>query len=83
MKETVKERLERSAGCITLIIIMAALAGLLVYWTRQNDKLVEQIAKDEAVASFPAQVVQTNNGKRVFIWEKNGKVEGYVVEEEY
>lgn len=83
MKETVKERVERTAGCITLIIIMAVLAGLLVYWTHQNDKLVEQIAKDEAVASFPAQVVVTTNGKRVFIWEKNGKVEGYVVEEEY
>lgn len=83
MKENVKEHIERTAGCITLIIIVAALVGLLVYWASQNDKLVEQIAKDEAVASFPAQVVQTNNGKKVFIWEKDGKVGGYVVEEEY
>ena len=83
MKETVKERIERTAGCITLIIIVAAVAGLIAFWTYQNDKMIEQIAKDEAKAKFPAQVVQTNNGKRVFIWEKNGKVEGYVVEEEY
>lgn len=68
---------------ILAVIVTVAILAFMIYWAKVNDARMEQIAKDEAVAKFPAQVVTTTNGKKVFIWEKNGKVEGYVIEEEY
>ena len=68
---------------ILAVIVTVAILAFMIYWAKVNDARMEQIAKDEAVAKFPAQVVETTNGKRVFIWEKNGKVEGYVIEKEY
>lgn len=83
MKITKKEFVQAIPSILFTTLIGAFLIALMVYWTKQNDKRMEQIAKDEAVAKFPAQVVETTNGKRVFIWEKGGKVEGYVIEDEY
>ena len=83
MKLTKKEVIENIPTVLFVLCIGVIIIGLMIYWTKKNDALMEQIAKDEAVASFPAQVVETTNGKKVFIWEKNGKVEGYVIEETY
>lgn len=83
MKITKQEIVQCLPAIIFTIIVAAGLIALMMFWAHQNDKRMAQIAKDEAVASFPAQVVKTTNGKRVFIWEKDGKVEGYVIEEMY
>ena len=78
-----KRKFDFWMGIVMMTIIVGCLLAFCWYWAGRTDAMVKQIWEDEARAAFRAQVLRTDNGARIFVWEKDGQVFGKVISEEY